>query len=87
MEKQVIFYNTHPAIVDSEVFEKVQEIRSQRHRRNKTGKSHMFSGLVYCADCKSRMYYTVPQATMKSVKTISSARLTERTKTIVLHTS
>ncbi len=57
VEKQVIFYNTQPAIIDPEVFEKVQEIRSQRHRRSKTGKSHMFSGLVYCADCKSRMYY------------------------------
>ena len=55
--KQAIFRNTQPAIIDPEVFDKVQEIRSQRHRRTKTGKSHMFSGLVYCADCKSRMYY------------------------------
>ena len=57
IEKQAIFYNTQPAIIDPEVFDKVQEIRSQRHRRTKTGKSHMLSGLVYCADCKSRMYY------------------------------
>ena len=57
IEKQAIFYNTQPAIIEPEVFEKVQEIRSQRHRRSKTGKSHMFSGLVFCADCKSRMYY------------------------------
>jgi DNA invertase Pin-like site-specific DNA recombinase len=57
VEKQAVFYNTQPAIIDTEVFEKVQEIRSQRHRRTKTGKSHMFSSLVYCADCKSRMYY------------------------------
>ena len=57
VEKQMIFYNTQPAIIDPEVFEKVQEIRSQRHRRTKTGKSHMFSGLVYCADCKAKMRY------------------------------
>ena len=57
VEKQTIFYNTQPAIIAPEVFEKVQEIRSQRHRRSKTGKSHMFAGLIYCADCKSRMYY------------------------------
>ena len=57
VEKQAIFHNTQPAIIEPEVFEKVQEIRSQRHRRSKTGKSHMFSGLVFCADCKSRMYY------------------------------
>ena len=57
VEKQAIFYNTQPAIIEPEVFEKVREIRSQRHRRTKTGKSHMFSGLVCCADCQSRMYY------------------------------
>ncbi len=57
VEKQAIFYNTQPAIIEPEVFEKVQEIRSQRHRRTKTGKSHMFSGLVYCADCKAKMRY------------------------------
>ena len=57
MHALTVFHNTQPAIIEPEVFEKVQEIRSQRHRRSKTGKSHMFSGLVYCADCKSRMYY------------------------------
>ena len=57
VEKQAIFHNTQPAIIEPEVFDKVQEIRSQRHRRSKTGKSHMFSGLVFCSDCKSRMYY------------------------------
>lgn len=57
IENQVVFYNTHPAIIDPEVFEKVQEIREQRHRRTKSGKSHMFSGLVFCADCKGKMYF------------------------------
>ena len=56
-EKQVVFYGTHPAIIEQEVFDKVQEIRQQRHRRTKTGKSSMFSGLVYCADCRQKMYY------------------------------
>lgn len=61
IEKQAIFYNTQPAIIDPDVFEKVQEIRSQRHRRTKTGKAHMFSGLVYCADCKAKMRYCTTQ--------------------------
>jgi DNA invertase Pin-like site-specific DNA recombinase len=56
-ENQAIFYNTHPAIVDEDVFEKVQEIRQQRHRITKTGKSSLFSGLVYCADCNAKMRY------------------------------
>ena len=57
LDKQAIFYNTHPAIIEQEVFDKVQEIRQQRHRRTKTGKSSLFSGLVYCADCGAKMRY------------------------------
>ena len=57
LEKQAVFYGTHPAIIEQEVFDKVQEIRQQRHRRTKTGKSSLFSGLVYCADCGAKMRY------------------------------
>ena len=37
--------------------DKVQEIRRQRHRKTRTGRSSIFSGLVYCADCGSKMQY------------------------------
>lgn len=57
-ENRVIFFNTHPAIIEQEVFDKVQEIRQQRHRRTATGKSSPFSGLVFCADCKQKLYYS-----------------------------
>ena len=56
-ENWAIFENTHPEIINPEVFEKVQEIRKQRHRRTRTGKSSMFSGLVYCEDCGAKMRY------------------------------
>ena len=57
IEKQAVFYNTHPAIIEQEVFDKVQQIRKQRHRRTKTGKSSLFSGMVYCAGCGAKMRY------------------------------
>ena len=57
-ENRVIFYNTHPSIIEQEVFDKVQEIRQQRHRRTATGKSSPVSGLVFCADCKQKLYYS-----------------------------
>ena len=57
IEKRAVFYNTHPAIIEQEVFDKVQQIRKQRHRRTKTGKSSLFSGMVYCADCGAKMRY------------------------------
>ena len=57
-ENRAVFYNTHPAIIEPEVFDKVQEIRQQRHRRTKSGNTHMFSGIVFCADCKGKMYFS-----------------------------
>lgn len=57
-ENRKIFENTHPAIISLDVFDKVQDIRQQRHRRTATGKSSMFSGLVFCADCKQKLYYS-----------------------------
>ena len=57
IEKQAVFPGTHEAIVEMDVFEKVQEIRQQRHRMTRTGRSSMFSGLVYCADCGAKMQY------------------------------
>ena len=57
LEKQAIFPNTHEAIIEEAVFEKVQQVRQQRHRKTRTGRSSIFSGLVYCADCGEKMYY------------------------------
>ena len=55
--EHVIFENTHEAIIKEEVFEKVQQIRkSGKKRRDHSGRISILSGLVYCADCKSRMY-------------------------------
>ena len=56
-ENWAVFENTHPEIIKPDVFKKVQEIRKQRHRRTRTGKSSMFSGLVYCYDCGAKMRY------------------------------
>ena len=44
-------------IIEDDMFEKVQVIRQQRHRMTRTGRSSIFSGLVYCADCGSKMQY------------------------------
>ncbi len=56
-ENWAVFENTHPEIIKPDVFKKVQEIRKQRHRRSRTGKSSMFSGLMYCEDCGAKMRY------------------------------
>ena len=56
-EQWKIFRNTHEAIVDEETFERVQELRRNKRRPAKTGKTNLFSGVAYCADCGEKMYY------------------------------
>ena len=57
VENQAIFPDSHERIIYDEVFEKVQQIRQQRHRKTKSGRNSMFSGLVYCSDCGEKLYY------------------------------
>ena len=58
-EEWRIFENTHPAIICREVFDLVQELRQHRRRPTKSGIVSMFSGLLYCADCGEKLYYSV----------------------------
>jgi len=57
VENQAVFYDAHEPIIAEDVFEKVQEIRQQRHRKTKSGRTSMFSGLVFCSDCGEKLYY------------------------------
>ena len=56
-DQQAIFPGTHERIIEDDVFEKVQIIRQQRHRKTKSGRSSMFSGLLFCSDCGEKLYY------------------------------
>lgn len=53
-----VFPDTHPAIIDRETFALVQSLRQHRRRPDRTGIVSMFSGLLYCADCGEKLYYS-----------------------------
>ena len=55
--EQMIFENTHEAIIDLDTWERVQELRKNKRRPTRTGKTNMFSGIAYCADCGQKLYY------------------------------
>ena len=59
LEEWQIFKDTHPAIIDRETFALVQELRKHRRRPAKSGIVSPFSGLLYCADCGEKLYYSV----------------------------
>ena len=52
------FHDTHPANIDRETFTLVQNLRQHRRRPDRTGIVSMFSGLLYCADCGEKLYYS-----------------------------
>jgi len=63
-ENWAIFKDIHEPIIDRTVWEKIQERRSRRTRKKPvTGEDkNMFSGLLVCADCGSKLGYHFNQA-------------------------
>lgn len=59
-----IIPNTQEAIIDEDTLNRVQELHESRRRNTPTGRESLFSGLLYCADCKSKLYFCAA----KSVK-------------------
>jgi len=64
-EKHMVFENTHEAVISVDVWERVQTLRKNKRRPTRTGKTNLFSGVAYCADCGAKMYY----CTSKSFET------------------
>ncbi len=59
-EKWAIFKDVHEAIIDRDTFEIVQELTKKTKRRApkaENGEKSMFSDLLYCADCGSKLWY------------------------------
>ena len=57
VENQRVFEDTQPAIIEKGQWERVQELRKNKRRPTKTGRTSMFSGLLYCADCGAKLYF------------------------------
>ena len=56
-DKQLVFEHTHPAIIDLETWDIVRSMRENKRRAPRYGNPGLFSGVAYCADCGSKLYY------------------------------
>ena len=62
-DELMIFPDTHEAIIDPDTWNMARKLRVQKKPRAANGTySHRLSGLVYCADCGSRMGFVSPDA-------------------------
>ena len=57
-EQQLIFRDTHEAIIDEAVWLRVQELRENRRRPTKAERQGFLSGLVFCSDCGSKLHFS-----------------------------
>ncbi|MEG0805237.1 MAG: recombinase family protein [Lachnospiraceae bacterium] len=55
-DKWIIVKNTHEPIIDRDTFQRVQELQKTKTRSVYSAEPNgLFSGLIYCADCKHAM--------------------------------
>ncbi len=58
IEKQVVFENTHEAIIELETWELAQRLRKTIRRPDSLGTANRLTGLLFCADCGAKLYNT-----------------------------
>lgn len=56
--EQLRFEHTHEPIIDEQTWETVQKLRKGKRRPTSMGETSKFSGLLFCAACGSKLYFT-----------------------------
>ena len=56
-EEWSIVPNAQEAIIDENTWIREQEMRKNKRRPTATGKTSLFSGLVFCADCGAKLHF------------------------------
>ncbi|WP_314674958.1 recombinase family protein [uncultured Solobacterium sp.] len=65
-EDYQIIPNTQEAIISENIWLRVQELRKNKRRNTATGRRSLFSGLVYCADCGSKLHFCASKSLKKN---------------------
>ena len=53
--EQIVVPNTHEAIIDKELFDRVQSLIPKNVGRNEKRENHLLDGLLYCGECNHRI--------------------------------
>ena len=85
-ENYRIFPNTQPAIIEEQVFERVQELRANKRRPvKKAERQGLFSGLLYCADCGSRLHFATGKSMTPAQDCYRCSRYKSNTGDCTMH--
>lgn len=61
-DEQQIIQNTQEAIISEDLWLRVQELRKNKRRPTATGRTSLFSGLVYCPDCGAKLHFAAAKS-------------------------
>ena len=83
--KWQIIPNTQEAIIDEDTFNRVQELRNSRRRNSATGRTSLFSGLTYCADCGSKLYFCASKSIPEDKEFFRCSAYKDNTGSCTIH--
>ncbi|MDY6305974.1 MAG: recombinase family protein [Oribacterium sp.] len=70
------------AIIDENTWLRVQELRKNKRRIAATGRTSLFSGLVYCADCGSKLHFCAAKSLRRDQEFFRCSRYKRKECTI-----
>lgn len=70
------------AIIDENTWLRVQELRKNKRRIAVTGRTSLFSGLVYCADCGSKLHFCAAKSLRRDQEFFRCSRYKRKECTI-----
>ena len=83
--KWQIIPNTQETIIDEDTFNRVQELRNSRRRNSATGRTSLFSGLTYCADCGSKLYFCASKSIPEDKEFFRCSAYKDNTGSCTIH--
>ncbi|MBE6718908.1 MAG: DUF4368 domain-containing protein [Ruminococcaceae bacterium] len=84
-EDQVIIPNKQEPIISEEDWLKVQELRKNKRRPTKTGRTSLFSGLVFCPDCGAKLHFCASKSLRRDQEFFRCANYKDGRGTCEIH--
>ena len=84
-EDQVIIPNMQEPIISEEDWLKVQELRKNKRRPTKTGRTSLFSGLVFCPDCGAKLHFCASKSLRRDQEFFRCANYKDGRGTCKIH--
>jgi len=85
IDQQQIIPNMQEPIISEEVWLRVQELRSNRRRNTATGRTSLFSGLVFCPDCGAKLHFCAAKSLKPNQEFFRCANYKDGRGTCTIH--